>query len=140
MLPLLAKTVVYNLGFNDAKRLFANPTGREHEIIRVCCATKALVSWNCGEVSTICRERCGGQGFLAYNRIHEGIIGGHSGMTAEGDNRVLMQKIVKDILSDTQKERHRLPELTKCPLREIPKQSSIADLETLSKIHKQFKN
>jgi hypothetical protein len=30
-------------------------------------------------------------------------------MTAEGDNRVLMQKIVKDILSDMQKELHKQP-------------------------------
>ena len=48
------------MGYNDSKRLFANPTGRENEIIRVCCATKALVSWNATEVATICRERCGG--------------------------------------------------------------------------------
>jgi len=32
------------------------------------------------------------------------IEAGHSGMTAEGDNRVLMQKVVKDIISDMQKD------------------------------------
>lgn len=41
-------------------------------------------------------------------------------MTAEGDNRVLMQKIVKDILADLQKEKHNLPAMTKCPKRQIP--------------------
>lgn len=38
-------------------------------------------------------------------------------MTAEGDNRVLMQKVVKDIISDMQKETHRMPEMTQCPKR-----------------------
>ncbi len=41
-------------------------------------------------------------------------------MTAEGDNRVLMQKVVKDILSDMQKDMHDLPQMTMCPKREIP--------------------
>jgi hypothetical protein len=31
-------------------------------------------------------------------------MGSHSGMTAEGDNSVLMQKVVKDIMSDMMKE------------------------------------
>lgn len=114
---MLARTFVINLGYNDAKKLFANPTGRENEIVRVCCAVKAHVTWNFNEVATLCRERCGGGSFLAYNKISEGIAGSHSGMTAEGDNRVLMQKVVKDILADTQKEIHKMPKLTKCPIR-----------------------
>jgi hypothetical protein len=36
-------------------------------------------------------------------------------MTAEGDNSVLMQKAVKDIISDMQKDRHRVGEMTMCP-------------------------
>ena len=44
------------------------------------------------ETATTCRERCGGQGYLSVNKF--GVILGfaHAGMTAEGDNRVLMQK------------------------------------------------
>lgn len=42
------------------------------------------------KVATVCRERCGGGGFLKYNRVADAIEGAHSGMTAEGDNRVLM--------------------------------------------------
>lgn len=52
-------------------------------------------------------------------------------MTAEGDNRVLMQKVVKDILSDLQKQKHRLPAMSKCPRKGIPSQDSVTDLETL---------
>lgn len=52
-------------------------------------------------------------------------------MTAEGDNRVLMQKIVKDILSDLQKNKHVMPKMTQCPKRQIPALKSVANLETL---------
>jgi len=52
-------------------------------------------------------------------------------MTAEGDNRVLMQKVVKDILADFQKKRHPMPKMTMCPRREIPAKSRVSDLATL---------
>lgn len=55
-------------------------------------------------------------------------------MTAEGDNAVLMQKVVKDILSDMQKEAHPMPKMTKCPKRGIPSQKVITDLETLTNL------
>jgi acyl-CoA oxidase len=90
ILPLLARTVVLNMGYNTAKDIFANPQGKENEIIRIFCATKCLISWHLNELSSVCRERCGGGGYLAYNKLNEGINGAHSGMTAEGDNRVLM--------------------------------------------------
>jgi len=43
---------------------------------------------------------------LNRNVICHTIQGSHSGMTAEGDNSVLMQKVVKDILSDHRKKIH----------------------------------
>ena len=86
----MARTVTLNLGFNTAKDIFANPMGRENEIIRICCAAKTMITWNMNITSTVARERCGGQGYLAINKLHDGIVGSHSGSTAEGDNRVLM--------------------------------------------------
>jgi acyl-CoA oxidase len=49
-----------------------------------------MISWNLSTAATVCRERCGGGGYTGHARLHEGIAGAHSGMTAEGDNRVLM--------------------------------------------------
>ena len=49
---------------------------------------------------------------MLSSAIPEGIAGAHSGMTAEGDNRVLMQKVVKDIMSDMQKKQHVMPKLS----------------------------
>ena len=42
---------------------------------------------------------------LAANRLGEGIVGGHAGITAEGDNRVLMQKIAKELLGRADKSK-----------------------------------
>ena len=131
LLPLLARAIVLNCGYNEAKNLYADPTGRENTCIRSFCAAKCLISWELEKASTIARERCGGGSYLLSSGIPEGVIIAHSGMTAEGDNRVLMQKIVKDVLADDQQETHDAPKLTMCPVRQIPALESVADFETL---------
>jgi len=88
------------MGYNAGKDLFENSTGRENEKIRTFCAIKCLCSWNLEHTATVCRERLGGGSYLSSSVIPEGILGAHSGMTAEGDNSVLMQKVVKDIMTD----------------------------------------
>lgn len=88
------------MGYNEAKNLFADNAGRENTCIRSFCAAKCMVTWNLENAATICRERCGGGSYLLSSAIPDGIIASHSGMTAEGDNRVLMQKVVKDIIAD----------------------------------------
>ena len=85
-------------------------------------------------MATICRERTGGGSFLLSSAIPEGLLSSHSGMTAEGDNRVLMQKVVKDILSDSQKGIHDKPEMTQCPNREIPNLADVNTFETLKNL------
>lgn len=59
---------------------------------------KPLISWNSRDVSSIMVERLGGQGYLSVNRLGECIGFSHSGITAEGDNSVLMQKVAKEYL------------------------------------------
>ena len=97
---MLARTIVYNAGHNKAKDIFANPKGHENDMIRIFCVVKCMMGWHMESAVTICRERCGGGSYLSHSIIPEGIPGAHSAMTAEGDNRVLMQKVVKDIFSD----------------------------------------
>lgn len=94
-MPLIAKAIVLNFGLNRAKQLFAEintPKGpeNEHKIIKTFCAIKAMMAWHSEKTSRICRERCGGASYLRYNLITEILIGAHSAMTAEGDNKVLM--------------------------------------------------
>jgi acyl-CoA oxidase len=63
------------------------------QVVMLVCAIKPLCAWNLEETATTCRERCGGQGYLSCNRFGQLIGFAHAGMTAEGDNRVLMQKV-----------------------------------------------
>lgn len=93
-----------------------------------------MMGWNLGDTSNICRERCGGGSYLTHSVIPDGIPSAHSSMTAEGDNRVLMQKVVKDIFSDVQKKIHVTPKLTMCPVKQIPGLKSIATLEVMTNL------
>ncbi len=107
LLPLLALTYSYNTALNYTKDSFAasNQTkDQKLELLLLCCVMKTQISWHSENTATTCRERCGGQGFLAVNRFGEGIVGGHAGITAEGDNRVLMQKIAKELLGRANKK------------------------------------
>ncbi|MFT4970078.1 MAG: acyl-CoA oxidase [Chitinophagales bacterium] len=107
LLPLLAQTYIHNIALNLAKDKYSTEVKtkeEELEVLLLCCAMKTQISWHSENTATTCRERCGGQGFLAANRLGEGIVGGHAGITAEGDNRVLMQKIAKELLGKADKK------------------------------------
>jgi acyl-CoA oxidase len=120
ILPLLARTIAINVNHNRIKQIFANPAGLEHELLMMCCIDKCLVVWNHDRVVNVCRERCGGQGYLANNRFGEYIAIAHASMTAEGDNRVLMIKIVKDLMSNIASKKSSLPKMSYCPKNQLP--------------------
>ncbi len=99
LLPLIAQTYALNFAFNYVQDRYANQSEEDHaEVVRLCCIIKPLITWHGENTATVCRERCGGQGFLAVNRFGEGIAGMHAGMTAEGDNRVIQQKVSKELI------------------------------------------
>ena len=99
LVPLIAQTYALNFALNYVQDRFANQSEADHaEVVRLCCIIKPLVTWHGENTASTCRERCGGQGFLAANRFGEGIAGMHAGITAEGDNRVIQQKVAKELL------------------------------------------
>ena len=97
--PLFCRTVVLNVALNYVKqRWMSQSEGDFQHVVMLCCVIKPLVTWNFERASSICRERCGGQGYLACNVLGSCIGFSHAGITAEGDNSVLMQKVAKELL------------------------------------------
>lgn len=99
LVPIIARTLGLNMLHNFAKQTFANQKGHQHDLLMICCVDKTLVGWHAQRSVAVMRERCGGQGFLAANTFGQAIAGCHAALTAEGDNRVLMIKVVKDMLT-----------------------------------------
>jgi len=111
LMPLLAESVSLQIGLNYVKNRYAKVEGTydDEEVLILCCAIKPMVTWHVNESSNIARERCGGQGYLSVNRIADVIPGAHAGLTAEGDNRVLMQKTCKELLSRMKRGLYKFP-------------------------------
>lgn len=116
-MPLLARSVALGLFHVMCKNVFQNPQGHEHEVLSLCCIDKTMNGWNLERVASVCRERCGGQGYLAVNKFGDYLATAHAALTAEGDNRVLMVKICKDMQTNILKKGHKMPEMTMCPFR-----------------------
>ena len=52
-------------------------------------------------------------------------------MTAEGDNKVLMQKVVKDILTHERKGKHDSAKIAKDMIQSIGSRTDVSDFDTL---------
>ncbi len=105
LMPLLAETYALNFALNDVKDRYKEATDAPEvadtqELLRLCCVIKPMVTWHAERVASLARERCGGQGYLSVNGFGAAIAGAHAGITAEGDNRVLTQKVAKELLCD----------------------------------------
>lgn len=109
LMPLLAETYALNFALNMVKDHFAANLDPARVVVW-CCVIKPMISWHNERVGTTCRERCGGQGYLSCNRLGQVIEFAHAGMTAEGDNRVLMQKVAKENLAFLAKGQFTFPE------------------------------
>ena len=108
IMPLLARTLSLNVYYNFVRHAFAEQT-LGWEIPSLCSSIKTLMGWNCEKVASTTRERCGGMGFLSSSRFGEYLALSHTALTAEGDNRVLMHKIVKDLTKVVTSGRYELP-------------------------------
>jgi acyl-CoA oxidase len=110
LLPLLART--YALHFAQAElveefaRVFSAERGDdtdEHErraLEAQAAGTKALGTWHTTETIQMCREACGGAGYLAENRLATLKADTDVFTTFEGDNTVLLQLVAKGLLTD----------------------------------------
>ncbi|MGY4767221.1 acyl-CoA dehydrogenase family protein [Kribbella sp. CWNU-51] len=106
LLPLLART--YALHFAQGElvdefvRVFGED-GTEHDrraLEAQAAGTKALGTWHATETIQMCREACGGAGYLAENRLATLKADTDVFTTFEGDNTILLQLVAKGLLTD----------------------------------------
>ncbi|CAK9782434.1 acyl-CoA oxidase [Cutaneotrichosporon oleaginosum] len=109
LITILARTYALSMGMNYVKAFWADPNSDPEDVVRKVCVIKPLVTWHAERTGSICRERCGGQGYLAASRLAGTISFAHAGITAEGDNSVLMQKVAKELLAGVEAGKVKLP-------------------------------
>jgi acyl-CoA oxidase len=76
----------------------------------------------------VTRERCGGQGYLLCNELALGIGFAHAGMTAEGDNSVLMQKVTKELLAAYSEKKITYPAFNPSSIKDVTQLASLVGL------------
>lgn len=128
LVPYIARMFVLEFGAHYAIRLFREGNSF---LSTYACALKSLASWTTNRFARIARERMGGAGYLAVNRLSSQIAASEGVITAEGDLGILMIKTVNDIMSKAAKGKYVPPQLKMCPVRQLPQVADYDSLELL---------
>jgi len=107
LFPAIAKTYGYHFALRDLAEKYTNATEAEtREIETLAAGLKAKATWHATHTIQMCREACGGKGFLSENRIAQ--LKGDTDIftTFEGDNTVLMQLVAKGLLTEFKQSFH----------------------------------
>lgn len=105
LLPALATTVVLDIAMSRLVDRFAAMDARDGRMVEALAAgLKAYATWFAQRAITDARECCGGQGYLAINRIAVLRRDFDVWTTFEGDNTVLMQLLAKGLLTGYRQE------------------------------------
>ncbi|MDP5168960.1 MAG: acyl-CoA dehydrogenase family protein [Bacteroidia bacterium] len=103
LMPLLASTFVFDVVQKRmADRYVAEKdTGHiSRELESMAAGIKALSTWHSTATLQECREACGGNGYLAVNRLGQLKADTEIFSTFEGDNTVLLQLVAKGRLTE----------------------------------------
>ena len=105
LLPALATSIVLDIALSRmVDRFIAMKPGESREVEGLAAGLKAYTTWFAQQAITEARECCGGQGFLAINRIAVLRRDIDVWTTFEGDNTVLMQLLAKGLLTGYKQE------------------------------------
>jgi len=107
LFPLLAKTYGHYFALRDLAEQYANSKGDDtREIETLAAGLKSKATWLATETIQICREACGGKGYLMENKF--ALLKADSDIftTFEGDNTVLMQLVSKGLLTEFKQSFH----------------------------------
>jgi acyl-CoA oxidase len=99
--PLLAKILALDFALKHLIELNESVNPANSRVFETMAAgLKAAATWNATLAIQTCREACGGEGYLAGNRISALKADTDIYTTFEGDNTVLMQLVAKNLLSE----------------------------------------
>lgn len=111
LMPRLASTLALNFAFQDLSLRCVDSLNTEEgrrQIESLAAGLKSWGTWHAFETVQACRECCGGQGYLACNRLGAMRDDLDVFLTFEGDNTVLMQLVAKSLLTEF---RHQFSEM-----------------------------
>ncbi len=105
LLPALATSIVLDIALSQmVDRFIEMKSGDTRVVEGLAAGLKAYTTWFAQQAITEARECCGGQGYLAMNRIAVLRRDIDVWTTFEGDNTVLMQLLAKGLLTGYKQE------------------------------------
>ncbi|MDH3708640.1 MAG: acyl-CoA dehydrogenase family protein, partial [Cyclobacteriaceae bacterium] len=107
LMPLLANAYALDFALKHLTHRYLHFRRQEgREIEALAAGLKAYSTWNTTHTLQVCREACGGIGYLWENRLGELKADTEIYSTFEGDNTVLMQLVAKSRLAEFKQEFH----------------------------------
>ncbi|MFA9446448.1 acyl-CoA dehydrogenase [Egicoccus sp. AB-alg6-2] len=109
LLPLLAHTYALHAAQQHLLHLLhesfdvdvaADELPDRRELEALAAGIKTATTWHASNTIQVCREACGGNGYLSENRLTELKADTDIFTTFEGDNTVLLQLVAKGLLTD----------------------------------------
>ncbi len=107
IIPALARTYAYDFALHDLADMHVGDDGTDSRKIETLAAgLKSKATWHATETIQICREACGGKGYLTENQFAALKADSDIFTTFEGDNTVLMQLVAKGVLTEFKQDFH----------------------------------
>ena len=108
LLPLLANAYALDFAHKHlVQRRVETQDGHDpagtREVELLAAGLKAYITWNTTRTLQICRECCGGEGYMSVNRLPALKADSDIFTTFEGDNTVLMLWIGRQLLADAER-------------------------------------
>lgn len=102
LLPLLAQAYALHFALEHLRQEYERSTNDadRRQLESLAAGLKVFSTWSTTQTLQVCRECCGGQGYLAINRFASLKADTDVFTTFEGDNVVLLQLVAKGLLTD----------------------------------------
>jgi acyl-CoA oxidase len=101
LMPLLANAYAFDFAVKRLARIREqSPSTGTRPIESLAAGIKAFSTWTAIHTIQVCRESCGGEGYMFVNRFAALKADADIFTTFEGDNTILMQLVAKNLLGE----------------------------------------